>query len=191
MPPMMRFSPPSTRFSPPSKSALFDPKSDHEIIVAKAKGQYCMGYMDRVDGAAAHVRFHVVAPTPEGEWAIYGTAWVNAVDIRYKVETLEEGVEALAEIAASTASPDKRVWLRGCPWKGPTGEGEITPAEHNMSLAKEFFGIHEKLAVGVVNGDMVGKFVEQLDTYFVRDVAFSVNQDSKPPGPSTSGALPT
>ena len=68
-------------------------------------------------------------------------------------------------------------------------QGEITPAEHNMSLAKEFFGIHEKLAVGVVNGDMVGKFVEQLDTYFVRDVAFSVNQDDKPPGPSASGSF--
>ena len=49
-----------------------------------------------------------------------------------------------------------------------------------MTLAHELFEHHAKLAVGTVNEEMIGKFVEKLDTYFVRDVAFSINQDSKP-----------
>ena len=168
-------------FSPPSRgtvSPLFNPKDEHEIIVARAKGNFAIGYMDKVDPANAHVRIHVVSRTPEGEWGVHGASWVNAADIQYKVASLDEGELALAELRASASPPAKRVWLRGCPWQGPTNAGEITPAEANMTLAKEFFGIEEGLAVGQVTTEMMDLFVEKLDTYFVREVAYSVNQDA-------------
>ena len=120
---------------------------------------------------------------------MHGASWVNASDIRYTVATLEEGQEALRELELSSSPAEKRVWLRGCPWQGPTNAGEITPAQHNMDLCGQFFEIHPKIAVGLVDEKMMEAFVEQLDTFFVRDVAFSVNQDSKPPGPSTSGSF--
>jgi len=44
MPPVMRFSSPVSPTSP----TLFNPHDEHQIVVAKAKGRYAIGYMDRV-----------------------------------------------------------------------------------------------------------------------------------------------
>ena len=187
MPPVMKFtpgSPASPLLSSPVKSLAELP-----IIVAKVpKGTFAVGYMDRAEPHAAHVRIHVVTRTPEGEWAVSKASWVNKVDVRYTVASLEEGQEALEELVRSTSPPAKRSWLQGCPYTAPKEEG-VTPAEANMSLAKEFFGKHAALGSGRVTEEMCSRFVEELDHYFVRDVALSVSQDAKQPGPSANGAF--
>ena len=180
----MKFSPPAAKSSPADK---FDPTvAEHEIVLATIKGQaLSLGYMDKVDPSAAHVRIQVPTPSSDGKLT-FRKVWVSANDIRYRVASLEEGQMALAELQPS--SPAKRVWLAGCPYTEPKEEG-ITPAEHNMAMATEFFGVHQGLACGVFNQAMMDSFAEKLDTYFVRDVSVSINENGKPPGPNTSGSF--
>lgn len=193
----MIFTPGSPSPGSPASPTLFNPKDALEImvakvsgsLVAKTRGPFAVGYMDKYDPANALARLHIVVQTPDGEWATIGPSWVSASDIRYKVTSLEEGAQALRQLASAEAPAAKRVWRGGCPDTPQVDTGAIAPAIVNMSLAEQFFGTFEKLCVGPVSSEMVSGIAEALDTYCVREVAFSVNQDDKPPGPAASGSL--
>ena len=137
--------PPTMLFSPPPKSLVKEYKSpeavigpDAALVVSKVKGKFVVGIMDKADETGTNIRLHVVYPSTS-------CVWVGTTDIKYKVTSVEDGIEALKELEKSSPSPTKssgRVWLSGCPMQlsaEELGLYDEKPAEQNMRLCKEFF----------------------------------------------------